>query len=236
MHLFFVEELKDIVELDEEESRHFRVLRINDKDEIIVSDGLGRYAKSQIIEVRKKTIKLKLLSIHEEKNKTPNLTLVVAPTKSNERTEWLLEKAVEIGVGKIVFVNTKNTERNKINLERFSRIVKSAAKQSLTFTLPKVEGFYMFPNLIKKYSDAENKFIALCKSETSINEVLKKINRNNEIIFIVGPEGGFTNDEKKLAIDNGFKSVMLTNKRLRTETACIFIAVSVQMSGLFSDS
>ncbi len=232
MHLFFVDELKDPVTLNEDESRHFQVLRIHGGDTVIVSDGKGHYTYAAISEVRKKAVTLRIGEIFKEKKPAAgNLTLAVAPTKSNDRTEWLLEKAVEIGVGKVIFVNTKNTERNKINLERFGKIVRSAAKQSLTFTLPKLEGFYTFPRLLEVTGSIRHKFIALCDAQLHISELRNQVHDDDEIVFFIGPEGGFTDVEKETSLKAGFKPVRLSAKRLRTETASIFVTVVFSLFG-----
>ncbi len=230
MHLFFVDELKDIVTLNEDESRHFHVLRINDADTVVVSDGRGKYAYASVEDVRKKAVTLRIGEVlREESPAGANLTLAVAPTKSNERTEWLLEKSVEIGVGKIIFVNTKNTERNKINLERFGKIIRSAAKQSLTFTLPRLEGFYTLSKFLELTAANNHKFIALCDAESHISGLRNTVKSNEEIIFLIGPEGGFAEEEKEKALAAGFRPVKLSSKRLRTETAGVFVAVALSL-------
>ncbi len=228
MNLFYTNKLTaGLITLDEEESRHFNVLRLKEQDKVLVSDGKGNYAEGIAIKAGKKKVEIKIDEVHHSpKRKTYELTIAIAPTKHNERTEWFIEKAVEIGVDKIIFVNTKNTERNKINLDRYKKIARSAGKQSLTFHLPEVMGLVKLESLFNE-TTTEEKYIALCNSDLHIRQV--PVNKNGNYLFIVGPEGGFTEKEINLAMKNGFKPVLLSGKRLRTETAGIFISTAFEL-------
>ena len=228
MNLFYTNKLTaGLITLDEEESRHFNVLRLKEQDKVLVSDGKGNYAEGIAIKAGKKKVEIKIDEIrHSPKRKTYELTIAIAPTKHNERTEWFIEKAVEIGVDKIIFVNTKNTERNKINLDRYKKIARSAGKQSLTFHLPELEGLIKFETFLSKVS-TEEKYIALCNSDLHIRQIPD--NKNGSYIFLVGPEGGFTKNEIDIAMRNGFEPVLLSGKRLRTETAGIFISTAFEL-------
>ena len=228
MNLFYTDKLTaGLITLDEEESRHFNVLRLKEQDKVLVSDGKGSYAEGTVVKAGKKKVEIQIDEIHHSpKRKTYELTIAIAPTKHNERTEWFIEKAVEIGVDKIIFVNTKNTERNKINLDRYKKIARSAGKQSLTYHLPELSGLVKFESALNETATKE-KYIALCNSDLHIRQI--PVNKNSNYIFLVGPEGGFTQGEIDLALKNGFKPILLSGKRLRTETAGIFISTAFEI-------
>jgi 16S rRNA (uracil1498-N3)-methyltransferase len=228
MNLFFVEKVfPGIITLSEEESRHFNVLRLKEQDKVWVSDGKGNYAEGIALMVSKKKVEIKTKDIkHAPRRKSYHLTIAIAPTKHNERIEWFIEKSVEIGIDNIVFINTKNTERNKINLERYKKIAYSAGKQSLTFHLPMLEGLIKFEEFLQRNVEGE-KYIALCNSNLHISQV--PLSKNGNYLFVVGPEGGFTKAEIDMAIKHGFEPILLSTKRLRTETAGIFITTAFEI-------
>jgi len=229
MNLFYTGNLEvGTVVLDEEESKHFKVLRINEGENVLVSDGNGKYAEVVVKKAGKKNVELLVEEVnYREERKPYKLTIAIAPTKHNDRTEWFIEKAVEIGVDRIIFLNTKNTERNKINLERFKKIARSAGKQSLTFILPQMEGLIKYETFLGGLKGDDN-FIALCNADFHIGEVLKNKN-GKSFTFVVGPEGGFTEEELLLSNKYGLKPVKLSSKRLRTETAGVFIATALEV-------
>ncbi len=230
MHLFYVETISPLTILDEEESRHFKVLRIKDNEEVLVSDGKGKIAKALTYKISKKQVILKTFDIKIiDRNKDFYLTIAIAPTKHNERIEWFIEKAVEIGIDKIIFIKTKNTERNKINISRFKKIAKSAGKQSLTPVLPVIENITSFRHIVN-YEKKAYKHIALCDAKKTIKEILLEKNTVKEDhIVLIGPEGGFTAEEINIAITKKWQPVLLSHKRLRTETAGIFVATAYSL-------
>jgi 16S rRNA (uracil1498-N3)-methyltransferase len=148
-----------------------------------------------------------------------HLHIAIAPTKNIDRFEWFLEKATEIGIDEITPLLTSHSERKTINAERLEKILVSAMKQSLKAYLPQLHELTTFKELIIN-NKTENKFIAYCDEIQKIH--LKDLaTKGNNTLILIGPEGDFSPEEIKLAIENGFKVVSLGESRLRTETAGI---------------
>ncbi len=211
--------------LNEEESRHaIKSLRIKAGDEIEVGNGRGYRYQCKVITVGKKQLILQVES--ENKTEPPRYrhSIALAPTKNTSRFEWFLEKATEMGVDDIVALETKRTERTRINTDRAQRIILSAAKQSQRSYLPAFHGAMPFDKLIGEASG--NRYIAHC-DETYPRiplDAIKADNRSENICILIGPEGDFTSVEIETAYATGFKGVRLGDNRLRTETAGVYSA------------
>jgi 16S rRNA (uracil1498-N3)-methyltransferase len=151
----------------------------------------------------------------------------VAPTKLNERYEWFIEKATEIGVDIITPIFCNNSERKIIKIERYQKVLISAAKQALRMHFPILKEPKYFNEFIKTRFDGKS-FIAHCQEKPK--ERLKNfILPQKNILLMIGPEGDFSNEEIKLAENLGFKSVSLGNSRLRTETAAIIACHTIKL-------
>jgi 16S rRNA (uracil1498-N3)-methyltransferase len=168
---------------------------------------------------------VQVLSIKKTPKSKFHLHLAVAPTKMNDRFEWFLEKATEIGIQEITPVFCERSERKVINLERFEKIILSAMKQSNETYLPKLNQAVSFKDFIKQKKEGLQ-LIAHCEEtdKRSLKEILKP---NEDITMLIGPEGDFSEKEIALALENNFNPVTLGNTRLRTETAAIVACHSV---------
>jgi 16S rRNA (uracil1498-N3)-methyltransferase len=223
MHIFYSgEPLSDQYTLSEEESKHaVRVLRLKVDDEIIIVDGLGGFYKTVITEDHPKRCKVKITEAKKEYQKPEgNLHIAIAPTKNIERLEWFLEKATEIGINEITPLICENSERDTLKADRLEKVLISAIKQSIKAYLPKLNE----PVKFKQFVDNENllkaKFIAHCYS--SPKEPLKELLKGKmDALILIGPEGDFSLKEVSMAEAKGFKSVSLSESRLRTETAAL---------------
>lgn len=203
---------------DKIESRHIvRVLRKQEKDILHITNGLGTLFNAEIIIASDKKCTAKIIAI-EEKPKPWQyyLHIAIAPTKNNDRLEWFLEKATEIGIDEITPIICQNSERKVIKTERLEKIIQSAMKQSLKFNLPKLNKAIKYKDFVKNLQDPV--FIAHC--EDSPKEKLKNvIKQNTTTTILIGPEGDFSISEIKIANDNKFIPISLGKSRLRTETA-----------------
>jgi 16S rRNA (uracil1498-N3)-methyltransferase len=168
---------------------------------------------------------VEVLSIKKSPEPKFRLHLAVAPTKMNDRFEWFLEKATEIGIQEITPVFCDRSERKVINLERFEKIILSAMKQSNETYLPKLNEAISFKEFIKQKNEGLQ-LIAHCEEtdKKSLKEVLKP---NEDVTILIGPEGDFSDKEIALALENNFQPVALGNTRLRTETAAVVACHSV---------
>jgi 16S rRNA (uracil1498-N3)-methyltransferase len=222
MQLFYVPNISgsEII-LDETESKHaIRVLRLQKGDQIQVVDGKGGFYLAEIADANPKKCRLTIVNSALDFGKRNfHLHIAIAPTKNIDRFEWFLEKATEIGIDEITPLLTSHSERKTINAERLEKILVSAMKQSLKAYLPQLHELTTFKELIIN-NKTENKFIAYCDEIQKIH--LKDLaTKGNNTLILIGPEGDFSPEEIKLAIENGFKVVSLGESRLRTETAGI---------------
>lgn len=205
---------------DKEESKHIiKVLRKKDNDVLYVTNGLGFLFKTQITLASDSRCTVKIVSFEKSELPKYQLHLAVAPTKMNDRYEWFLEKATEIGVTEITPIICDHSERKQIKTDRFDKIIQSAMKQSNQYFLPKLNE----PIAVKDFIKIQNnglQLIAHCEEtdKKSLKEVLKP---NQDITILIGPEGDFSEKEIQLALENKYIPVTLGNTRLRTETAAI---------------
>lgn len=204
--------------LDKEEFYHcIKVLRNKKNKKINLTDGKGNLYESKILNISKQKCEIELpKKIKSEKQKIIS-HIVIAPTKSFSRIEWAVEKLTEIGINKISFIYTNNSERRELKVERLQKKSISAMKQSKSLFKPVIENIISLNNLLEKYEKYENKFVADIKSKKTLN----KIKTEGNSIFLIGPEGDFTTEEMKKISINGFTKITLGNKVLRTETAAI---------------
>ena len=147
--------------------------------------------------------------------------MAVAVTKNIDRIEWLLEKAVEIGVDEIALLVCDRSERRKLNEERMEKILVSAMKQSLKATLPKYNGLEKFSTFLSRI-DTTYKYMGYCDEYTERRELAKEYPGNADVAILIGPEGDFSPEEVEMAYCAGFLPVTFGNTRLRTETAALY--------------
>jgi len=227
MQLFFSEITDNRINFSLDEKKHLtKVLRKKVGNELSVIDGKGYLYIVRITSLEKNSFQIKIIR-KEKKEKTHNyyLHIAIAPTKNISRFEWFLEKATEIGIDEITPIICQRSERKKINMQRCNKILISSIKQSLKFYKPKLNEPSNFSDFIKEKLEGD-KLIAHClKTEKN------KINKSNQkkYIILIGPEGDFTENEITNALKNGFKATTLGNSRLRTETAGIIAAHSVNL-------
>lgn len=208
--------------LSDEEARHFiKVLRGKIGQEINITDGKGKICKGKVDLISNHSVEIELTSIIEDFEKRDyRLHIAIAPTKNMDRTEFFLEKAVEIGIDEISFLKSFHSERKNINLERTLKIVQSAVKQSLKAYVPVINDLVKFSDFIKE-NHSEEKLIAHC-SEAYRRENFHSISKpKTDYLILIGPEGDFSNNEIELAEKHGFKGISLGNQRFRTETAAL---------------
>ena len=207
-----------------------KVLRKSEGDEVAISNGCGLMLSARIVSVSKKqTVLEKMEILAQEKANTNKLILAVAPTKNIDRYQWMIEKCTEIGISKIIPFYSKHSERRRLKLDRLQLIALSAMKQSKSLFLPKIIEPISFKDLLKIES-VNQKCLAYMEEETTtIAKLIPKLNRKEELLIAIGPEGGFSEEEFQQAKTNGFAPISLGSKRLRTETAAVYSAVAYQL-------
>lgn len=214
------------IELDKDESRHiYKVLRKNVGDKLTFTNGSGSFFETEIIRVGK-TVKIKILSEEKATSLPYSLHLAVAPTKLNDRYEWFIEKATEIGISEITPIICEHSERRVIKKDRFEKIIQSAMKQSLKAHMPILNDAISFKDFINSEPSSEIKLIAHC-SDGEKSVIKKVVHPGKSVMILIGPEGDFSDSEIKMSESLGFQSIHLGNSRLRTETAAIVACHSV---------
>ena len=230
MQLFYSELIneKNIL-LDEQDSKHCsKVLRMQPKDELLVTDGKGFLYKTIIIDnhPKKTVVEISEKIFHEPRSF--NLHIAVAPTKNIARMEWLLEKATEIGIEKITPIICHHSERKIVKRDRLQKIIVSAAKQSLKYNFPVLEEQMSLKAFLDRDFGSAEKFIGWC--DNSVESSLKEAyTLNSNALILIGPEGDFSNQEIIQAKNKGFLPIMMGKSRLRTETAALVACHTINL-------
>lgn len=221
MQLFFQENIElPLTYLDEEESRHLvKVLRKKQGDLIQLTNGKGQSFEAVISEANPKKTVLKILKTEEIPEDKFYIHLAIAPTKSPDRMEWMVEKISEIGFHEMTLLETMNSERSFLKTERLQKKIISACKQSLKYRVPTLNPTIRLSELVKsKDFEDYQKFIAYV-DESHENHLFDLATPRGKYLVLIGPEGDFDPKEIQAAFENGFQPVSLGKSRLRTETA-----------------
>ena len=230
MQLFYSPEITKETKsftFDKTESRHIvRVLRKIEGDQLHITNGNGYLFIAEVSIASDKKCVVNIVSF-DKKEKAWNyyLHIAIAPTKLNDRMEWFLEKATEIGIDEITPIICKHSERKVIKLERFEKIVLSGMKQSLKFHLPKINPAVTFKEFIKS-NPSGDLFIAHCEEQDK-KSFKQEIKPATDITILIGPEGDFSTNEIEHALQNKYTPVTLGESRLRTETAALVACHSI---------
>ena len=224
MQLFFhplVSENDKEVRFSRDESKHIvKVLRKREGDILQLTNGKGWIFETEIILADQNNCSARVLSAEKEPPAPYHLHLAVAPTKMNDRYEWFLEKATEIGIQEITPVICDHSERKVVKNERFKRVIQSALKQSLHTRVPVLHEPVRFSEFLDQ-KHSETKYIAHCE-ETKSRKLLSKVFKKGiSATILIGPEGDFSPREVEKAVAAGWEPVSLGNSRLRTETAAV---------------
>lgn len=223
MHIFYTPDIEsEKYTLSEEESKHcIRVLRLGVGSRLNLVDGKGGFYEAVVEDPHPKKTVLKILSQERNYGKRNHyLHIAVAPTKNIERIEWLLEKATEIGIDEITPLICDRSERRELKTERLTKVIVSAAKQSIKAYFPKLNEPVRFTDFVSGNKSSAQKFIAHCipSQKKSIKD---EIILNSDYLILIGPEGDFSSAEVELALKNKYIPVSLGDSRLRTETAAL---------------
>ncbi len=221
--LFYVPDVSNekVIFLPEAESQHaVKVLRLKAGDIIHLINGKGSLFEAEIVNPHAKRCEIKIVASKTKDMSAYSLHIAIAPTKKNERFEWFLEKATEIGIQEITPIICQRSERKGVNRTRSERILVAAMKQSQNLYLPKLNEASSFEQFLLKKTASINmqKCIAHCLDEDkkSLQRVYEK---GKDVLILIGPEGDFSETEITMAIKAGFLPVSLGESRLRTETA-----------------
>lgn len=236
MELFYSSDIQgNTLFLDKEESAHcVKVLRHRAGDTVSVIDGCGTLYRCTLLSADAKAVEARIDAAEENfGTHSYKLHMAVCPTKNIARYEWFVEKATEVGVDSIVPVFGDHSERRNINAERISRIMLSAAKQSLKAAVPRLAEPLPVKEWLRKAPESSLRLIAYCDESLDrdlrlgLDSALGNLPPDAEICVLIGPEGDFSPEEVSLALELGWKPVHLGDSRLRTETAALAAVFAV---------
>ena len=231
MHRFYCPDIADTLMLGEEDSKHcVKVLRMQQGGIIEVVDGIGNLYTCRITMAHPKRCAIEVLGTQFQPTHWGHqIVLGIAPTKNLDRIEWLVEKAVEMGIDRIIPLRCHNSERTVLKTERLMKIMVSAMKQSLKATLPRLDEMTPIDRIMDEPFDGI-RCIAYC------DEMLPRGQRNtlasvyrprHDVMVLIGPEGDFSPQEVASATSAGFKAITLGESRLRTETAGLMAVAAI---------
>jgi 16S rRNA (uracil1498-N3)-methyltransferase len=201
---------------DEHETVHFKTVRKKENDIIECTDGKGYYYKVKITQIGKKKSFGEILESKYIENNEKTFLSLFAPASRWERLRWLIEKSVELGVDNIYITKTAFSNRDyKDKVEKINMVIRDSAKQCVRFHFPNVD-FINFKD-IKNHVTKNTYFL-------DFNGQKLPSNISSDVSIIVGPEGGFSKEERDFLFSN-FNAIRLGNKILRFETAA-FVALS----------
>ncbi|NPA42494.1 MAG: 16S rRNA (uracil(1498)-N(3))-methyltransferase [Chlorobi bacterium] len=211
------------------ESRHIaKVLRKKTGDILYLTDGEGTVMEAVIRRADRKGVEVEILRRWHTERPRAFIRVCIAPPKSASRFEWFLEKAVELGAGRITPLRTRYGGPLRGNPERWNKIVISAIKQSKRAWKPVLDAPMTLEEVLE--SD-EEMYAGLCEADSYANDAFMQ---SRHAAVIIGPEGGFAPEERALMQARGVRAVRLSDARLRTETAGV-AAVAVFFAPKLAD-
>ena len=230
---FFVPE-PEAGALPEDEAVHaVRVLRLSAGDEMMLMDGCGTFYRARVTMTTPKRCLYEIVErMPQEPQWTGHVHLAIAPTKLMERMEWLAEKATEVGLDELTFLDCQFSERRVVKTQRLEKIVVSAMKQSRKAWKTEIHEMTAFNDFITAKRKGYQ-YIAHCYEEVErffLFEQMKTLTPTEDVTILIGPEGDFSIDEVRNAIGKGYQSVHLGSSRLRTETAGLSAVMMAQLS------
>lgn len=231
---FYVPDAAHVTALPDEEAVHaVRVLRMTAGDEMMLMDGEGVFYRAQVTIASQKHCLYEIVeALPQERQWQGCVHLAIAPTKLMDRIEWMTEKAVEVGIDELSFLDCQFSERRSLKLSRIEKIMVSAVKQSRKAYMPQLNELESFKTFIKRHSTGR-RYIAHCYDEVdrvNLFDELRKGSADDDALVMIGPEGDFSIDEVRMAVEAGFISVDLGKSRLRTETAGLSAVMMMQLA------
>ena len=224
MNLFYVrpdQVSEHRFQLGPEEARHAgKVMRFSVGDTIFATDGTGQLLTGKVLSISKKALQAELVSVEQKPAPSPRITLALGMIKTRQRLEFAVEKSVELGAARIILFESAHTERTRVRVDRLEGIAHSAMKQSLRCHLPRIEAEITLSRLLEREEDTPM-LLAHEKAENAHQTLPKTLTAAQEVLLLVGPEGGFHEDEVAMAQSHGAELFSLGSYRLRAETAAM---------------
>lgn len=234
VRFFYVPDVRQSTALPEEEAVHaVRVLRMVAGDELMLMDGNGTFYRAVVTLAHGHHCQFDILeTLPQQRPWLGYVHLAMAPTKMMDRTEWMVEKATEIGIDELSFLDCRFSERKVLKTERIDKIIVAAMKQSRKAWKPVLNALTPFADFVTTPRQGKM-FIAHCYDEiakVNLYDELRQLAPDEPTTVLIGPEGDFSIDEVRMAVDAGWVSVDLGKSRLRTETACLSAVMMMQLA------
>lgn len=232
MNLFYAPQtafhLPDII-LDDQEARHVtKVLRLREGDPVQITDGRGNLYQCEITAVSKRDVTATVKQTTSENPPDYERTLFLGIIRKRDRLEFAVEKCVELGINRIVLFRGDHSEKQNVRADRVEAAALSAMKQSLRTFLPDTVVTDSLKSAIAHYGKGAALVMA---DETREKDGEAEIDADQNVVLIVGPEGGFSENERGLLKERGAVTYSMGPKRLRSETAAIAITDRFNRSG-----
>ncbi len=225
---FFVDKIEDTVQLLGEEFEHAKnVLRISVGDEVVLLDNSGNEYTAVVAQVEKKRMILNIVRSEKgAREASEEMYLLFGYLKNADKNEFIVQKAVELGVKKIGVFSSEFSSAyiNENKLERLNKVAKEATKQCLRAVAPKVEYFSTLEKALDEGAYCQNKLFACEFAEKSETQIA---NLQGSTTMVIGSEGGFSRREAEFAKDKGYALVSLGKRILRAETAAVALTAVV---------
>ena len=234
VRFFYVPDVRQSTALPDEEAVHaVRVLRMMAGDELMLMDGNGTFYRAVVTLAHGHHCQFDILeTLPQQRPWQGYVHLAMAPTKMMDRTEWMVEKATEIGIDELSFLDCRFSERKVLKTERIDKIIVAAMKQSRKAWKPVLNALTPFADFVTTPRQGKM-FIAHCYDEiakVNLYDELRQLAPDEPTTVLIGPEGDFSIDEVRMAVDAGWVSVDLGKSRLRTETACLSAVMMMQLA------
>lgn len=220
-YLFYQPELLHGADtLSTEEAIHcVKVLRKKAGELITLTDGAGSFYTARLISASPSGCRFEVIEQTSLQKPKPDITIAVSPVKHADRFEWLIEKCTEAGAGTFIPILCERTQKSNIRIDRLKKISISAMKQSLRPWLPEIREPMQFDEILNQFPHSAR---LICTADgIAPVQWIKETQNTMKVVFVIGPEGDFTDEELQRARHAGFLSVNLGPNRLRTETAAV---------------
>ena len=220
IRLFFKENLSDNLNsnLDKSQSHYIsKVMRIKEGESFSLFNDSGEW-EAKINEIKKGIVNFIIVKKLKNSENNSEIWLAFTPIKLNY-LNFMIQKATELGVTKFIPILSERTMVRDLNSERLNKVIIEASEQSNRIKLPKLEKLVKFKDFTKLYKDNDIVFGDLNSTNDQI-----KINKDSPVCILIGPEGDFSENERKEILDlKNVKSLKINKNILRAETAAISI-------------
>jgi len=217
-----------LLRIEGDEVKHIRkVLRLKTGDEIVVFNGASKEFEGTIVEEGRSSVMVKIQRMLSPKGDSPLEVTLAQSLLKGEKMDYLIRKATELGVKEIIpFLSSRSVpllekSGRQRRHQRWEKIAIEASKQCGRGVVPKIKSLQDYSDMLHAPSTEHLRLILWERDGMKVKEILERSEEKTKIFFVVGPEGGFSQDEVEEAKGAGFVTVTLGRRMLRAETASL---------------